>query len=238
MVFGASILCRNIATNRKVRAILALASIMLLTSCSSLPRVYSGERIYGWVVDAETKEPIERAVVVEQWALDGGHHSDHTANIHIAETITDKAGYYEFPAWGPKYTVDGEMNIYAPRLSIYKFGYIPTGRSNTVMGNLNSDNGVSEHSGKTIELIPHMGSVVEYRNRTEFISSVLSLASYQKPLHCTWEKLPYLSAEMIYLNQYFIAHKVVSGAPSIDRFRYFDCSDPEHVLKDYLREYP
>ena len=85
--------------------------LVLAAGCTSLPRYYSGEEVHGWVIDSATKEPIKDVIVVEVWELEGGFpHTDHTANIHIAETLTNEKGYYSFPSWDSKLTVDGVMS--------------------------------------------------------------------------------------------------------------------------------
>jgi len=105
-----------------------------LSGCTSMPHIYSGDAIEGWVIDSKTKQPIEGVVVVEIWGLEGGFHSDYTANIHIAETLTDNKGYNSFNDWGPKLTVQGAMGSFAPRLVFYKFGYEDVRLSKNVNG--------------------------------------------------------------------------------------------------------
>ena len=67
------------------------------------PDTYSAAPIHGWVVDAETKQPLEGVHVVAQWILQTGLlHGEHTSRLHIVETVTDPKGGYQLPRVGAK----------------------------------------------------------------------------------------------------------------------------------------
>lgn len=216
-----------------------------LTGCANIPKIYSGEAIHGWVIDAQTKQPIEDVVVLEIWELNGFDsilqmESDHNGNVHIAETLTVKNGYYSFPDWGPKFTMNGRMNESSPHLVFYKFGYDDVHLRNTVSGNLNLDNRISEHSGKKIEMVKFEDSPKEYHNKLGSIYSVLHLSDYRSGFDCMWENIPIFSAKMIKLESFFREHKVWlnigSGYPRIDSFVDEKCGDPRNLLERYLHE--
>ncbi|MCF6199453.1 MAG: hypothetical protein L3J67_08665 [Hyphomicrobiaceae bacterium] len=65
-----------------------------LTGCTR----YSAEPIEGWVIDADTKKPIEGVIVVANWQLHkstiGGRIP--AAHLNIMETLTDKNGRFFF----------------------------------------------------------------------------------------------------------------------------------------------
>lgn len=84
--------------------VLLLAILLPLPGCVTYPREYSAEAIEGWVVDGETGKPIEGVNVTANWELEidtpGGRSA--VGQMMIMETVTDAAGRYYFPAWGPK----------------------------------------------------------------------------------------------------------------------------------------
>jgi hypothetical protein len=224
----------------QIKLIILLAMLSLTTACTSLPRIYSGEDVHGWVIDSETKEPVEGVVVVEVWKLEGGWHSDHTANIHIAETVTDNEGYYMFPDWGPKFTVDGAMSETAPYLIFYKFGYNWVGKLNSVVGNLNPDNSVSEHTGKKIELKKFEGPPSEYYDAVDSVEYILKTSHYRSTFDCMWTKIPRFTAEVVYLREYNSNQRTayaIKAYPStyLDNLADSGCENPRKILKDYLK---
>jgi len=96
------------------------------------PKTYSGAPIRGRIVDAATGEPLAGAVIVAAWVISPTFHENlHGATkfklIHLVETISDDAGIYLVPAWGPierpasweKYRSDD------PTMSVFKPGFEP-----------------------------------------------------------------------------------------------------------------
>lgn len=218
-----------------IKLVLLWTLCILMASCTSLPRIYSGESIHGWVLDSKTKEPIKDVVVVEVWELEGGWHTDHTANIQIAETLTDKEGYYSFPEWGPTFTTDGTVSGSSPRLVFYKFGYEDIRLSNAISGNPNRDYRISEHSGEKIELVKFVGEEKLYAKKISSIHGALQLNSYRKPLKCTWKKIPIYTSEIIKAERYFRHKNIYSSLPSLGYYSAPECQNPEVILKDYLK---
>lgn len=89
--------------------IIVLLTFLALTGCY-LP-------MSGRVIDAETNEPIEGAVVVVEWAIQHGFGLTYHTVYKIAETETDKKGRFSLP---------GAYNPFVdePELVIYKRGYV------------------------------------------------------------------------------------------------------------------
>lgn len=106
----------------------------------NLPAAYSGAKIAGRIVDKETGEPIEGAVVVASWQV---YRIEQTRLklstvpktnklFYIAEALTDAQGRYVIPAWEPIERT-GEWRIspyFDPVLAIFKPGYDPEYRNN------------------------------------------------------------------------------------------------------------
>ena len=112
---------------------LGVASFGLASSVAALPTAYSAAEIHGWVVDAETKKPLEGVHVVAQWILQTGIiHGEHVVRLQILEAVTDMVGHYTLPAWGPKAPPPFSRLEWGfdPILGFFKPGYVPDGRSN------------------------------------------------------------------------------------------------------------
>jgi len=206
-----------------------------LSGCTSMPHIYSGDAIEGWVIDSKTKEPIEGVVVVEIWGLEGGFHPDHTANIHIAETITDKKGYYSFSSWGPKLTVQGTMGSFAPRLVFYKFGYEDVRLSNKVGGYPPADYRVSQYNGEKIEFVKFNGSAEEYNKSLGSIHYLLNIQHTKDNFKCMWVMVPVFTSEMIKLSKYFWERKISNSFPRLEGIDDCNGRSARVILKDYLK---
>jgi hypothetical protein len=101
--------------------------------CRAQSLVYSSKELHGQVVETETGQSVEGAVVVASWLLSPtiwGHEQYHK-RLHIVETVTDAEGRFVIPAWGPKLlpplTALDETN---PRLAVFKSEYRPKFLSN------------------------------------------------------------------------------------------------------------
>jgi hypothetical protein len=75
----------------------------------------------GWIVDAETKEPIEGVVVFVDWVQ--AHMDSGRTDVDVAETLTDAEGYFIIPTWWSfnpwkNFTTEGLVTI-------FKSGYEP-----------------------------------------------------------------------------------------------------------------
>lgn len=89
-----------------------------------VPAFYSAKEIRARVVDAETDQPIEGAIVVAVWELDPI--SGEGPRLQVAEVLTDAQGQFFFPGWGPKPRPPlTEFGTKSPYLLIFKRGYVP-----------------------------------------------------------------------------------------------------------------
>jgi len=73
--------------------------------------------ITGIVVDAETGQPIEGAVILVEWTKQHGFGLTYTESYKVVEVVTDKEG---------KASIEGVSSpfVSAPRVTIYKKGYV------------------------------------------------------------------------------------------------------------------
>jgi hypothetical protein len=139
---------------------MAFIVLMLVMSASSFSYTYKGR-----VVDAETKEPIEGAVVVAHWNKEKGYFIETVQYLKdVKETLTDKNG--EWKIKGPKGHVSGDP-LYVivshipfvyytlkPNFIVFKPGYCswPRGFGIAACGGLKPGGRSKIIEGETIEL--------------------------------------------------------------------------------------
>lgn len=103
-------------------SLLALSLLLLQTGCVWM--VYHKPAFEGQVLDEETKEPIEGAVVVAEYKKEtfGWPVGSTTSIINIRETLTDKQGRFRIPS----YTTLIQPLSWSQRtfFTIYKPGYV------------------------------------------------------------------------------------------------------------------
>lgn len=145
---------------------LALGAAMLAhaAAASAIPAAYSAAEIRGWVVDAETKQPLEGVHVVAQWILRTGVIQEHhVVRLQILEAVTNASGEYFLPSWGPKAPPPlSELEWgFDPTLLFFKAGYQPHAASNYSPPPSNQaemSQRISLWHGKTIALRRFRGS--------------------------------------------------------------------------------
>jgi hypothetical protein len=151
---------------RRARLLPVWIGLLLLVPAptgAAPPDSYSAAEIRGWVIDAETTQPLEGVHVVAQWILNTGmfFHSRRVNRLHIMETVTDARGEFYFPAWGPTpRPTFSSLDTADPRLTFFKPGYRALDRSNRIPhdGALRT----SVWHGETIGLQPFRGTPEEW----------------------------------------------------------------------------
>ena len=171
-----------------------IGAVYSLSACVT-PITYSAEPMEAWIVDADTGKPIEGAVVVADWVLEGGIHVDRVGDLKILETTTDKAGRFLFPSWGPiRHWGLSRLTYMDPELTIFKSGYEYRRLANPTTKEAIEGKPYpvrrSQWSGKTIELKRFVGTVKEYASRFHDLNSGLEQIVSKNPEDCNWKKLP------------------------------------------------
>lgn len=93
---------------------------------SDYPAEYSAKEIQGRIVDVNTGEPIEGAVVVAQWILRDimRGRKDVSDRLNVLEAVTDKDGRFYIAGWGPKERPPlTYLENRDPEIWIFKLGY-------------------------------------------------------------------------------------------------------------------
>lgn len=212
----------------------ALAILLLCTACS---KTYHGAAIEGWVVDAQTKQPLEDVIVVVMWELDrGGFHPGQAGALFRKEAVTDNKGRFAFPEWGPMKAERGFMRDATPYIALYKRGYKTAQLRNQNYKERQPVGGVwhSEWNGETVELARYEGGLREYHNELSAMRFLYGTFS-----RCEWEQMPRLTARLLELGDECRKQELscvdfgiatLRGAPDAP------CSDPLGVLREYKRE--
>jgi hypothetical protein len=101
-----------------------IASVVTLPACVTR-LTYTAEPMEAKVIDADTKEPLEGVIVVAHWQLEtgtaGGNYP--AGQLMVMEAVTDKAGKFSFPGFGPKTVWDSFLIDKDPELLLFKSGY-------------------------------------------------------------------------------------------------------------------
>lgn len=113
---------------RKTRRTLAMLASLCIAGTPAHAYEYSAAAIQGWIVDATTRRPIQGVNVVAEWTLEFGLEGGTGYSWVVLETVTDAAGRFAFPAWGPKAVPDflpGEARLKDrdPKVVFFKYGY-------------------------------------------------------------------------------------------------------------------
>ncbi len=227
----------------------------MLTACAATLE-YSAEPIEAWVVDAETKQPIEGVIVVAHWELVGPMENYPVGQIEVLESVTDKNGRFHFPAWGPKlhlapfsYLTDSD-----PELLFFKSGYkyirvsnslylrpkkyyydgMPGGTKEKPTG---SKRRISFWNGETIEMERFGGALKEYSSHLGFLSGPLRFVEED----CIWKQTPKILIALDKERRIFRASGIDSGIYSLDYFdglsvkKIKECGSPSDFFKEHKR---
>ena len=172
------------------RYLIGLGIIFIVYSLAAFPPFYWAMPMQARVVDTDTGEPIEGAIVVARWILFGGFEGMDVGSMAIIETVTDKNGEFRFSWWGPRFRVPwGRIQDFDPGLIIYKEDY----RFRYLTNSLNSSKGYSpirwsDWDGKTIELKIFEGGMEGYARHLGNLDILFRFIGEQ----CNWKKVPHI----------------------------------------------
>lgn len=199
----------------KLRFLFFAAMLLPLQSCAFY---YKAEPIVAWVVDAETKQPLEGVIVVAHWQLEGGlEGGDRVGQVMIMETVTDAKGRFYFPGWGPKpRSLKGSLKTHSPEVLLFKSGYKYRSlvnrhtyktRTGDIKNPLRSD-----WDGKTIDMGRFVGESQEYSRYLSFLMGYLRFIEDD----CNWKKTPSLILELQKQVDVFRGEGIVTDLYSVE----------------------
>ena len=221
-------LCKTWKLKIKVWKVLLCAASFALTACNR----YSAESTEGWVIDADTKKPIEGVIVVANWqlhksTLGGKRPADH---LNIMETTTDYDGFFYFAGWEQKAALWGFFIDRDPELLFYKEGYEYRSLKNTQGAEIDTSKvRQSAWNGKTIELQRFDGSPRDYASH--FSSLHTSTHSIFQGNKCEWKRTPKLVLAVARQKEIFRESDISNDLTSLDDISGYFCGSAAEYLE-------
>jgi hypothetical protein len=90
-----------------------LLLIVLLPSAACTGPI-SGKAITGKIVNAETGQPIEGAILLVEWTKDHGFGNTYTTSEKVVEILSDKNGIVEIPGYDVRFVNNPDITVYKP----------------------------------------------------------------------------------------------------------------------------
>ena len=215
--------------------------ILLSISIPAWSIAYSAKEIEGWVVDAETKQPLEGVNVVARWHLNFGLDRRVDASLMLMEAVTDQSGRYYFPAWGPEpipteLPEDARMRNIYPAIIFFRSGYAWRSEFNRSVGpdeDFELTLRTSDWNGKTVELTKFQGNLEQYAS---FTDGVLRGVRYG---NCRWKKIPRMIIALTKEKERLKQKNTFSAVPTIRDIELSsvgqDCGSVQEFFKGYLK---
>ena len=228
------------------RNLLLIFSLLSLQACAAM---HSAESIEAWVVDAQTGQPIEGAVVVAHWQLERkfaippgvvGYDPRGPLQLQILETVTDARGRFAFPAWEPRRAPMGSyLEGYDPRIIIFKSGYEYFADSNmhhSKFDTSTSSTRTSELNGRTVKLKKFEGDLKGYEERISLLGGAIGFATRPQSKNCDWQKIPQMLAAVFKQERVFRENNIYNYLPTLNRLPFQDkCGSASEFMKEYLK---
>ena len=181
----------------------AVAVCCAVAACS--PPEYSSPAWSGRVIERDSGAPIEGAIVVVRWQLEG-FDAKFAGWLLMDEAVSDKDGIFRFKSWGPMRTPDSRgsrtrMSPNVPEISVFKSGYeVEASGGGSDSGYLDDRfyTGPSERrvfaDDHVIAMDRYRGTLKEYR---EYLERTFPIQGGP----CTFEKTPRLFAAAIIVDR-------------------------------------
>ena len=174
-----------------MKLLLLIIATLSISACAFGRPYYTSLPINARVVDAETNEPIEGAIVTANWhlvkgGLDGPRH---VGQLEVMETVTDKYGKFSFPGFTKANLTGGELRDEDPQILIFKAEYKYAAIRNDYSVN-NLDPGPLRKAyvdGQTVKLRKFNGNYI-----TNSPYSGLDTTLYRVIEDCEWKKTPFM----------------------------------------------
>jgi hypothetical protein len=195
---------------------------------------YSADEITAYVVDAETRTPLEGVNVVAAWEVKGGLEGGNVLGyVNVMEAVTNKDGSFHFSSWGPRPNMHfGVILIEAPQLLFFKSGY----RFHTVVNGgsvwTRAPSAMkSDWNGKTIALQAFKGTPSEYKRGFNMLQIYVDgLGTWGDH----WSEMPKFLCALAYQDEVLAAQGVPNALypVSLLRDRGVNCKRPDNASKD------
>jgi len=175
--------------------------VSLLVTYSSYPSSYEAKPISGVVFDAESKQPVEGAVVVAIWSEYGGAFQAYKIDeLEVQEAVTDNQGKYTLPGWPLKRSRNRSAFVPTdePRIFAYKYRYLPKYIYNGIVQEMGRrqpykhDRTISWYGSTDIYMSP---LIITENERSQVLSQFIQITP-SIYYGCGWKKLTRLLLEV------------------------------------------
>lgn len=181
---------------KRKEIVIAITVGLLATALVVLSLSKWSDPITATVVDAETGQPIEGVVVVADWRLKGGFEGGNpVGHLAVMEAVTDKAGVFHFPGWGPRLSL-GILRDWEPELLFFKNGYPYLHMVNQRDSRWYSWQANSSVDGTRVKMERFRGTPSEYLDNIGHFGRVLDSYLFGDDGGCAWKRIPKLIATM------------------------------------------
>lgn len=164
-------------------------------------RVFSGAAIAGRIVDATTRDPIRRAILVAYWPVEN-EAGLRRGTLMAVEAVTGDDGSFRLPEWGPVGPIREEGFVYeqSPRILVYAPGYDVVKASNIS----ERDSAAwsvpmrADWDGREVRLARFTGSENEWAGILSLLGADVRAIGFPwadlewGPDTCTWRRMPNL----------------------------------------------
>lgn len=215
---------------------------------------YSAEPIEAWVVDAESGQPVEGVVVVAHWQLEGGlEGGNNLGQMMVMEAVTDQAGKFSFPAWGPKKVPDdfswatsnARLKNMDPEMLLFKNGYkylrLQNDKPLEELGGMKPYVRTSEWNGKTVKMVKFKGSLREYAQHLNYLDGYLERTAVSEYGYCEWKNIPLMILAIGKQSKIFetanISHSSIYNSllPNEEAYARKGCGSVNEFLKGQVK---
>ena len=156
--------------------------ICALTGCSA----FRMAPVDGIVIDSETQEPLEGALVVAEWLTVYGIHGNHHTDIQVFDVRTGQDGKFTLPEWNKLRT----LHSIAPIVSAYHEGY--------KLDAITYGSYKRRYPEKELIFQLDRSSEEEALNdKKRSLTKLNKILKRRKDLPCFWQRLPILTRHLI-----------------------------------------
>ena len=170
--------CRSSEMNVLFRFLLIMTIAATMEACAD--PYFTAAPIEAWVVDAETGQAIEGAVVTANWQLVGfGFDTGgrKLGQLEVMETVTDQNGRFYFPGFTKVNISGNQLREEDPQILIFKTGYRYMRITNQYPIGKEGEQGAHRKSpivGQRLKMVKADQDVKKYAFNLDFLTSYLS----------------------------------------------------------------
>jgi hypothetical protein len=166
-----------------ITASLVLATMfsLFVTTSFSLP-------LSGRVLDADTSNGVDGAVVVATWLIQLPINAASVGYVELQETRTGAHGEFQLAGWGPRFRTRGVNAPAQPEIRIIRQGYRPMHEF--------VDSGTLRQNGDVVfRMQKENGSLAEQAEILGSLGSTTFFEFFASASNCEWQRIPlYLQA--------------------------------------------